>query len=710
MKKNNLFHTIGLGCLITCFSLALGNSSFAMDLNFNDEYIRSYSGQLSEKVVSQKDNLSLERICPLMLQASSSYAVYVNMDYVSSVKNQEETGSCWAFSSLSVLESYQLKHLGQSPDYSESHLIYSCSYQGNNPFGFNFGSGGNYDMVLAYLTRSKDHLGGPALESDDSFQAALNTSKTDVVTRSYSKTAGIPITNDLLTRSVTLPDLTTYSSANVTLRTNKIKQLIIDNGAVAIGIHGNTKSLFYNSSEGMNYYLPYNYYLADSSAYGADHGVTIVGWNDNYAASNFQSFSGTPGRNGAFLVKNSWGSEWGQNGYFWMSYESYFVLATSISQVEARSQYAKEYEYDTFGKCFSTGFTDGSNYNPSAVYGNHFTKDASSIEVLEALSTYAVVSDTYYRFFVCQSTNFENAKELTITNLGQKTSLGYLVSDPGYYTAKLSSPIYLSGNDFYVYVLAYKSGGGPIIPFEAKITGYSDNMVASYGESFAATNLSSLYSGELSNFYKKLNFQTGYANVCLKAFTNYVYQSTGKVKNIKETKVTTNSYKITWKKVKNATGYRIYRLKNKNYTLIKTVSKNYYQVKGKKAGQKNTYKILPVFTLPDGSKAYGQWSGKVKLSTKPKKISKLKCVSSSGKKATISYQKVKAATGYKIYYSKKKNSGYSCLKTITKNTKNKVSIRFKKTGTYYVYVRTYIKTNDQKLIGKKSNIIKIKAS
>ena len=34
-----------------------------------------------------------------------------------------------------------------------------------------------------------------------------------------------------------------------------------------------------------------NYYLADSSAYGADHGVTIVGWNDNYAASNFQSFS-----------------------------------------------------------------------------------------------------------------------------------------------------------------------------------------------------------------------------------------------------------------------------------------------------------------------------------------------------------------------------------------------------------------------------------
>ena len=46
--------------------------------------------------------------------------------------------------------------------------------------------------------------------------------------------------------------------------------------------------------------------------------MTLVGWDDNYHAENFNY---TPESNGAWLKKNSWGPEWGDAGYVWISYE-----------------------------------------------------------------------------------------------------------------------------------------------------------------------------------------------------------------------------------------------------------------------------------------------------------------------------------------------------------------------------------------------------
>lgn len=57
-----------------------------------------------------------------------------------------------------------------------------------------------------------------------------------------------------------------------------------------------------------------NYYDGDKYA---DHEITIVGWDDNYSKDNF---SVTPPGNGAFLVKNSWDVDWGDSGYFYISY------------------------------------------------------------------------------------------------------------------------------------------------------------------------------------------------------------------------------------------------------------------------------------------------------------------------------------------------------------------------------------------------------
>ncbi len=52
---------------------------------------------------------------------------------------------------------------------------------------------------------------------------------------------------------------------------------------------------------------------------GGFHGVLIIGWDDNYSKDNFVYEK--PEKDGAWLVLNSWGSSWGNNGTGWISYE-----------------------------------------------------------------------------------------------------------------------------------------------------------------------------------------------------------------------------------------------------------------------------------------------------------------------------------------------------------------------------------------------------
>lgn len=100
------------------------------------------------------------------------------------------------------------------------------------------------------------------------------------------------------------------------LKSEEIKQYISTKGAIKIhayGLDSKAKSQWQNSNGTIN--CKKNEDNADGG-----HAVVIIGWDDNYSRNNFNS-SNRPKNNGAWLILNSWGTDWGNNGTAWVSYE-----------------------------------------------------------------------------------------------------------------------------------------------------------------------------------------------------------------------------------------------------------------------------------------------------------------------------------------------------------------------------------------------------
>lgn len=101
---------------------------------------------------------------------------------------------------------------------------------------------------------------------------------------------------------------------------NAIKEAIMNGGALGTSIHADAinYSTYYNETNSALYY------------YGSgkvDHDVAIVGWDDNYSRNNFNT---VPPNNGAWIIRNSWGSGWGDNDYFYLSYyDTYAAMRLS---------------------------------------------------------------------------------------------------------------------------------------------------------------------------------------------------------------------------------------------------------------------------------------------------------------------------------------------------------------------------------------------
>jgi C1A family cysteine protease len=377
---------------------------------------------------------------------------------VTSVKNQLPYGTCWTFATFASIESYLLT--AETRNFSEYNLVMQSGFDGAG-----LDRPGNAFMSTAYLAR----WNGPLNEVDDAYPGG------DVH-------AAIPAIQKHVQNVDFLP-----GRASSTDNSN-IKAEVMANGGEFI--------LFYiddshYSTSPATYYNP--------TATTTNHAVTIVGWDDNYATSNFRGIAGAPPGNGAFIVKNSWGTSWGDGGYFYLSYYNALITQATSFTAEPTSNYAKEYQYDPLGWTTSLGYGDTTMWG-----ANVFT--ASSSEQLKAVSFYTDDVSTQYQVYIY--TDPTSGSPIGGTQYVGPTGTTVL---PGYHTVKLTSPISLSaGQRFSVVVKFTTSSYGFPLVIEKAVSGYSSAATASPGQSY--------YSHDGSG-WTDLTTYNSTANSCIKAFT-----------------------------------------------------------------------------------------------------------------------------------------------------------------------------------------------
>ena len=381
------------------------------------------------------------------------------VNYVTPLKDQATLGLCWAFTTISSMETYLLKHnmVTSSTTFNERQLDYATAYGQFDTFlgtpnfsnfsdtSFNsyyvhyydeeqqatiirnLGSGGNFSYAGYVLSK-----GVAPVRQEGS--ATWNNYWTGTKNNERQLTLNQVFNNRDISYSVTgyieypLLDLRTASSSVKTSYINKIKNQVMENGSVYVSTAASTTDSgncsIYDPNKGT-----YLINWADDEC-GEDidpnknlHAMSIIGWDDNYTlsycvndvstrivSSTNSCNSNEIGRNvtGAWILKNSWGNV---IPYLYLAYDSY---ATQFGGITGMVEKDWSQNYDSVASLVGKE-PSGNGY----VYT--YARNSESNETLKRISL------VHYA---------QNSKTFTISidanNDGNFVSLGTLTSDiPG---------------------------------------------------------------------------------------------------------------------------------------------------------------------------------------------------------------------------------------------------------------------------------------
>lgn len=167
--------------------------------------------------------------------------------------------------------------------------------------------------------------------------------------------------------------------------------------------------------------------------------------------------------------------------------------------------------------------------------------------------------------------------------------------------------------------------------------------------------------------------------------------------------------KITWKSVKNADKYQVYRSTSKSsgYSRIATTAGTSLKNTGLKTGKTYYYKVRAYAKIKD-SDVYSKYSSVKSVKTSLGKTGSLRLKTGKAK-VTVKWGKVSGASGYKIYRSTKKSGGFKCVKTVKSGSTVKyVNKNLKKGQNYYYKVRAYRTVDGNKVYGAYSSVKKVR--
>ena len=363
---------------------------------------------------------------------------------VGDVKDQGSSSTCWAYAAIGALESSlrPMEAALVSVDDMIDHVSLDERFAGD------------YTQAIAYLLSWK----GPVIKAGEK-----------------------PVYH--------LQNVRFYDQGEI----DEIKRAVFRYGGVSTSIYASVSSSNLNNS---NYYnkRTNSFYMYDDEK--PNHEVVIIGWDDDYPA---EYFSQRPDGDGAFICQNSWGSDFGEAGVFYISYydKNIGTQAVSYSGIEYYYNYDNIYQSDLQGWIGRMGYTKSNAYG-----ANVFT--AAGDELVEAIGFYSVDTDSSYKIYFVP--NFRNKASLANRELVASGNL----TDAGFYTVRFDKPQSVSeGEEFAVilYIDTPRCLRPLAIEYEAGVT--SELVDISDGKGYVSNN---------GLEWSSIEEETG-ANLCIKAYS-----------------------------------------------------------------------------------------------------------------------------------------------------------------------------------------------